>query len=188
MPGDFTGSPVIRTQSFHYCGIPGWGTKIPQVTRHSQKKKSKINKSRSYGYILGESSHFLLSTYYRCFSPCILHEFFLLLGEQPYSPLFFTCLYLTQLFGLSSDTPGQVGPRFPIPGDPLPPPNCSTFSASPLVLIFCLGLQLFIYLFTLLQHFLSSLSAEGKNHVVFCLLLFPGQAFLKTDGVNSRSF
>ena len=86
MSGDFTGSPVIRTQSFHYWGIPGWGTKVPQVTRHSQKKKSKINKSRSYGYILGESSHFLLSTYYRRFSPRILHEFFLLLGEQPYSP------------------------------------------------------------------------------------------------------
>ena len=39
MSRDFPGSPVVRTLSFHYWGIPGWGTKIPQVTRHSQKKK-----------------------------------------------------------------------------------------------------------------------------------------------------
>ena len=58
---------------------------------------------------------------------------------------------------------------------------------SPLVLLFCLGLQLFIYLFSLLQHFLSSLSTEDKSHVVFCLLLFPGQACLKADGMKSRS-
>ena len=109
---------MVRTLSFHYWGIPGWGTKIPQVTRHSQKK-SKINKSRSHGYILGESSHFLLSTCYRRFRPHILHEFFPLLGEQPYSQLFFfTCSYLTQLLGLSSDIPGQAVSLLPHPRGP----------------------------------------------------------------------
>lgn len=38
-----------------------------------------------------------------------------------------------------------------------------------------------------LQHFLSSLSTEGKSRVVFCLPLFPGQACLKADGMKSRS-
>ena len=38
--GEFSGSPVVRTQHFH-CGglgsIPGQGTRIPQATQHGQK-------------------------------------------------------------------------------------------------------------------------------------------------------
>ena len=33
------GSPVVRTQHFHYWGpgsIPGWGAKIPQATQADQ--------------------------------------------------------------------------------------------------------------------------------------------------------
>ena len=43
---DFAGNPVVRTLHFYWkCmdSIPGCGTKIPQTTWHSQKKKKRNN-------------------------------------------------------------------------------------------------------------------------------------------------
>ena len=46
---EFPGSPVVRTPHFHCQGwglIPGWGTKIPQIAWHGQKKKKKKDKRK----------------------------------------------------------------------------------------------------------------------------------------------
>ena len=39
LPGEFPGSPVVRTWCFHclVLSIPGWGTKIPQAAQCSPK-------------------------------------------------------------------------------------------------------------------------------------------------------
>ena len=45
------GSPVVKTQCFHYCdlgSIPGWGSEIPQpVQRRKRKKQSVLESIRS---------------------------------------------------------------------------------------------------------------------------------------------
>ena len=42
--GEFSGGLEVRILGFHCHGlgsIPGWGSEVPQTTRHSQKKKEK---------------------------------------------------------------------------------------------------------------------------------------------------
>ena len=42
----FCGGPGVRTPHLHCLGlIPGWGTKIPQASRHSQERKKERKKS-----------------------------------------------------------------------------------------------------------------------------------------------
>lgn len=99
----------------------------------------------------------------------------------------FTCSYLTRPQGSAQMPPVHVV----VPTsrrDLLPPLNvCDTFLVPLLVIpdIRCLVVQLFIYLFTLLQPLLSSLSSEGKSDVVFCLRSSQDHACQKAD-VNEQ--
>lgn len=94
----FPGIPVVRTQRSH-CGGPRFslwlGTKIPQASRHGQKKKkiqistqSKCMKSIFFCFLLPFFIHILQNYNSDCYVACVFLTLYTQNSEKYHSPFF----------------------------------------------------------------------------------------------------